>query len=154
MFWCLCFNNFPVVNKIVGPRGKIPIRFISCKYFVFHLNNVSDIFMFVKFLKIVGQRVTKYHWVNPLQNSKNIYVNVFEKSMYKNSCCNNIQTKGHLGPFLSKISTNFVTLFTMFAWNYYFSNYVFLTFLKINYMLMSIKISKSSISLSCTLRLC
>ena len=70
------------------------------------------------------------HWVNPLQIFKHKYVKFFEKSMYKKSFCDNIQTKALQGLFLSKISTNFVILFTIFACNYQFSNYGFLTFLQ------------------------
>ena len=64
-------------------------------FFVFHIHNAGEIFMYVRFFLIVGKRGTKAHWVNPLQIPKQDYVNVFEKiSMYKNSCCNSIQEKG------------------------------------------------------------
>ena len=47
---------------------------------MFHIKNLCDIFMFVKYcFLIVGQGGTKAHWVNTLQNFKHNYVNVFEK---------------------------------------------------------------------------
>ena len=45
---------------------------------------------------LVNLRGTRAHEINPLQNLKHNYVKVFEKiSVSKNTCCDNIQTKGH-----------------------------------------------------------
>ena len=49
---------------------------------MFHLNNVGDIFMLVKYsFKIVLQRGNKYHCVNPLTVFKYNYVNVLKNNL-------------------------------------------------------------------------
>ena len=95
LFYCLCSDNFSFVNKRVGPSGTRSHWVYPLKMYIFHHENVGDIFMFVEFLNIVVQRGTKTHWVNPLKIFKQNYVDILKISMYKNICCGNIQIKRH-----------------------------------------------------------
>ena len=65
-------------NKIVDPRGTNVQWVYPLNDFVFHLKNVGDIFMFVKYCSLIlVQRDNKAHWVNSLPVSKQNYVDVF-----------------------------------------------------------------------------
>ena len=130
------------MNKKFGPRGKHAHWENPLNFFVSYLGCWWNFHVCEVLLCIVGQIGTNVNWVISLKAFNYNYVKVFEKNMCLKIFVAIRFRQRDINAHWSQInSTNFFTLFTMFAWNVKLSNDGLLILFK-NNMLIPLHICK------------